>query len=512
VFPDLANYNDPMASAMTPIISAYWDEAGQTQRERIGLDPDAWQVTDPNTRGMIERAAFDFCEATNATTSRALGDALAALRREMIEGIVAQGDTPIELTRRVQSVFDAAEEWRAWRIAVTEASRAVHSAELESARQSGVVAGFEWLISGDACPLCQKVAAEAPRVRLGEAFAVVGDHPTYSTVRHPPLHPGCQCSVTEVLTPEYGGPADPQWASTLIQPRAGEDYTPPSGAPSPRPAPEARRPISTDPIREAVVAAETEQRAANRRAAERQGVHVERDDSRPELYRREIRRIEKQIAEVKQAAIDSREAYEKLKAERQKAIDKAWDWTLSKATRAKWEKRLRDDIGPRWERLRDTVEWAPDRVKAITKLLDSYRNRLASAQAGSLRAINYKQLQERFPNLIPPGPIADRIKAYKLGDAKLDAIARIGADTDAERARITAQMTQRGKTIADGLKAQADLVSRPERDRPGDCRACQAQQGTSCDEQANEPANYGDCRHGRSACGQDRVGSGGIRW
>lgn len=213
------DYNDRMASAMTPILGVYWQEAGKEVRERLGLDPDEWKVTDPNLAKAIEAQAFDFCEATNKTTDLELSQALAKLRAELKAGILDEGETLKQLTDRVQGIFDNAERYRARRIAATEASRALHSAEVLSAAESGVVAGFEWLASGDACPICQQIAAKAPRVKLGDRFAEIGDHPTYKDIRHPPAHPHCQCSLLEVLLPEYGGPESVEWAKPLIQPK-----------------------------------------------------------------------------------------------------------------------------------------------------------------------------------------------------------------------------------------------------------------------------------------------------
>lgn len=219
IFPSLADYNDPMAAAMTPIIAAYWDAAGKKVRERLGLDADEWRVTDPHLAQKIQTAAFDFCAATNKTTSKQLGTALAELRTELAAGLVDAGDTLPQLTKRVNAIFDNAEKWRAQRIAATEASRAVHAAEYQSAVESGVVAGFEWLVSADACPLCQKVAAESKYVKIDQPFATgMGKNPAYSTVKHPPLHPGCQCSMSEVLTPEYGGPSDTPWSKAAAKP------------------------------------------------------------------------------------------------------------------------------------------------------------------------------------------------------------------------------------------------------------------------------------------------------
>ena len=235
-FPPLTDYNDPMASAMTPMIGAYWDEAGKKTRQRLGLDPDAWKVTSPHLKDRIHGAAMAFCQSTNQTTSLQLDQALKKLRTELEKGLLEEGESLDELTKRVESVFDQAQTWRARRIAATEAARAVHAAQEQAAIESGVVAGFEWLISGDACSLCQKIAAEAKMVKAGDAFAKIGHNPHYSEVRHPPAHPSCQCSLVEVLTPEYGGPDNPQWAKTLDQPKADDSDKPPGPAPKPEPA------------------------------------------------------------------------------------------------------------------------------------------------------------------------------------------------------------------------------------------------------------------------------------
>lgn len=236
-FPPLSNYDDPMASSMTPVLGAYWEESGRATRGRLGLDPGEWTVTNPHTRQKIREQALDFCRSTNQTTSKALNLALARLRDELIAGVVEHGESLDQLTDRVNGVFDRAERWRARRIAATEASRAVHAAQEQSAVESGVVAGFEWLLSGDACPLCRQVATEARMVPIGRAFAHVGDDPAYSRIAHPPLHPSCQCAMVEVLTPEFGGPSDPRWSETLDQPDPGKDYEPPEGLTVPEPDP-----------------------------------------------------------------------------------------------------------------------------------------------------------------------------------------------------------------------------------------------------------------------------------
>jgi hypothetical protein len=217
-----------MAKRFVPLLEVIWDKAGANLLARVGEDPAEWSVEDPNLQQKITDSAMAFCEATNATTTRQLGQAL-----EDTRDAIRTGASVETLTQRINAIFDQAEKWRARRIATSEASRAYHAAELESAVQSEVVAGFKWLASADACPYCLTVARRVPAVRLGQPFAVMGDNPDYSVVQFPPLHPHCQCSIEEILMPEYGGPRDVEWGTTLEQPEpeeqdieAAENYQP----------------------------------------------------------------------------------------------------------------------------------------------------------------------------------------------------------------------------------------------------------------------------------------------
>lgn len=228
-----------MSERFVPLISAYWDEAGKRFRSRVDLDPDVWDVTTPGLQGKIETATLEFCEATNKTTSLQLDEALKRTREELIAGVVTRGESVDKLTKRVNNVFDNAEKWRARRIAQTEASRAVHAAQEQAAADSGIVAGWEWLLSSDACPKCLEVAEKARRVKLGTPFAKTGDG-TYGTIKFPPLHPHCNCTCLEVLTPEYGGPKDVEW-SQPVTPEPTQPTPTPTPVPAPTPTPKPPR-------------------------------------------------------------------------------------------------------------------------------------------------------------------------------------------------------------------------------------------------------------------------------
>lgn len=252
--PDFSTWSDRMGDSFTPMIGAYWDDSAKETYERLGLDPDRWEVVNPHWKPQIEKLALNFCHSTNATTTRSLHSALDLLRQELAAGIVEEGESVAELTKRVQGVFEGMAKSKARQIAATEASRAFHAGQEAAAIDSDVVAGFELLLSSDACPLCRKIHDECKAVPIGRAFAVIGDNPDYSHVKFPPLHPSCQCSMIEVLKPDVGGPSEPDWGETLVDPKPKDDgdTTPPSPEPEPEPKPEPKPAPKPKPKKEPV--------------------------------------------------------------------------------------------------------------------------------------------------------------------------------------------------------------------------------------------------------------------
>jgi hypothetical protein len=219
--PDYQADTSEWAEAMAPLIEALWDDAGADVLTRIGLDPDDWSVTNPEVAAAIRAQAFDFCEATNATTRLEVSAAYEGLRDRLHQGLIDEPAATEGLVGLVREVFLDAATWRARRIATTEASRAVHAAELLAARRSGIVLGLRWLLSSDACSLCHRIADEVGAVRLGEPFATTGDHPSYGVVRHPPAHPHCQCTTVNVVMTAYSGEPEPRWGEPIdVRPAA----------------------------------------------------------------------------------------------------------------------------------------------------------------------------------------------------------------------------------------------------------------------------------------------------
>lgn len=213
-FDDFGLGDLPMADRMTALIEAEWDKAGGKFASRIGLDPNVWEVTSPKIQDAINNASLKFCRSTNETTALELNDALDRTRRLLGQGLIDKGESIATLTKMVKDVFGRAETWRARRIAASEASRAHHAAEVMVARESGVVTGFRWLLSEDACSLCQTISRRVGTIEIGKAFAVVGDNPDYSRIEAPPLHPNCQCSLEEIMIYDE----QPGWGKTLHNP------------------------------------------------------------------------------------------------------------------------------------------------------------------------------------------------------------------------------------------------------------------------------------------------------
>lgn len=104
--------------------------------------------------------------------------------------------------------------WRAERVATTEIGFAATQAREEAWKQSGVLVRKEWLLSDDACPLCEAMAAEfntQPR-ELGYKLREVGDRFAYEengrerqiqidyrSISGGDAHPYCRCTIVPVV-------------------------------------------------------------------------------------------------------------------------------------------------------------------------------------------------------------------------------------------------------------------------------------------------------------------------
>lgn len=157
----------------------------------------AFDLFNPQVIDAVDEAAFRFCRETMETARSDLADSLAKLRRALRGGL-QRGDALRKLAEDVHRIF--ADPARAYRIAVTEASRAQHAGQLMAAKESGVVKKKSWLASSDACDLCLGIMEKGP-VELHLPFWVDSKGGPYATVHAPPAHPHCLLPETPVMAP-----------------------------------------------------------------------------------------------------------------------------------------------------------------------------------------------------------------------------------------------------------------------------------------------------------------------
>lgn len=251
-FPDWDEFGLDAAVLVDRIIDSVWStflDYGSRFRSWLGVGvrrevvpgPDTWTADDPELKPVVEKIARDMAESVNETSANMVRRVAAKVAKEVADGTISPGEAESRLAAEVKAAFDESEAWRARRIAITEASRIAHEAQYRAGEESGMVTGWRWLASADACSVCLTIARRCPVVKAGQPFAVIGDHADYSTILHPPAHPHCRCSMTEVLDTDE----QPEWGTTLIDPEpeqedidAAEEYA--AANPKPGKAPKSK--------------------------------------------------------------------------------------------------------------------------------------------------------------------------------------------------------------------------------------------------------------------------------
>ena len=193
-FVPLEQWSEDLAADCRPIIETIIRDEGKRILNQLGASKDVFAVFEENIPKAAQQATLAFCQATNETTSLKLDKALSDLRDEVQVSMVS-GETYAELEKRVDAIFDEAEQYRSERIARTEGSRASHTGELMGARDSGVVSRKSWLASADACEVCQAYASMGA-IALDKQFAKLPGGGDYGDIDSPPAHPHCVCSLT----------------------------------------------------------------------------------------------------------------------------------------------------------------------------------------------------------------------------------------------------------------------------------------------------------------------------
>ena len=192
---NLKNKSDDLAHRVKPLIQLTAQEGADGKTEALikaGADPDAFSVVPQNVSKAADKRSFRFAQSTLDTTAKTAQDAIDAVKQKIEDGVL-EGDSVDELRKAISEVFEDASDYQAERIARTEASAAVHSGQVMSAKASGIVKGFKYLVSEDACPVCQDYDGE--EIDLDD----YDDSGAVDATDAVPLHPNCTCTLTEVL-------------------------------------------------------------------------------------------------------------------------------------------------------------------------------------------------------------------------------------------------------------------------------------------------------------------------
>jgi HK97 family phage portal protein len=218
---DLLNIGSTLGQAIEDTLMLIaQDSASKTLRKFVGKSSSkfegkataveietAFNVVNPELAKVIGNQAMILSEATLAKTVKDLDKTLATIREELLAAQVTGPNTVAALTEGVQKVFGEAKDFRARRIAVTESSRAVHSAEIISGEASGVVQGWALEPSADACELCQQYNED--NKPTGKSLYPYTDNKSaldqmdsYDNRSLAPIHPNCRCTNIPVFVDE----------------------------------------------------------------------------------------------------------------------------------------------------------------------------------------------------------------------------------------------------------------------------------------------------------------------
>ena len=191
-----------MAARFIPIITSYIDEAGRNAIVELDqAEADQWLVKAPHVIDEARTATLDLCQETINNFRDGLTDHIDQIRKELGDSIYA-GETSADAVDRLAKWVNDEARWRARRIAVTESARAFNVGQMEATKQYDFVAGYELVLSADACPLCHSIHRQCPKIRKGESFGQNGKNDTYRNLKAPPFHPGCRCTVVVIFDDE----------------------------------------------------------------------------------------------------------------------------------------------------------------------------------------------------------------------------------------------------------------------------------------------------------------------
>ena len=161
-------------------------------------------------------AAFELTKSIENAVKTSTARMAANYNQETIDQLsdtitegVQQAEGLSKLTKRVETVYEAAMGWRAERVARTESMYASNAATVDAYKQTGYVTKMEWYANPGHCAFCdtmdgKTVGLEDNFVSQGDSVSYEQDGKTHSlqadyrNIDAPPLHPNCACTIIPI--------------------------------------------------------------------------------------------------------------------------------------------------------------------------------------------------------------------------------------------------------------------------------------------------------------------------
>lgn len=164
-------------------------------------------VTAPAVSSTLDRLGITGQEAAEYAAAQAAKQIVGIDQTtiDILSDVISRGITEMKgvpgTARMIRQVVSDMSVSRARTIASTEINDAMSEAALRKLKRIGV-AYKQWILSPDACPICEAIAENADErggaIPVDEDFED-DDGETYS---RPPAHPNCRCAVTGARAPE----------------------------------------------------------------------------------------------------------------------------------------------------------------------------------------------------------------------------------------------------------------------------------------------------------------------
>lgn len=199
---DLAKANVELYSECFPTINMIAQQSIKKTLIKVKADAEDYTVISHKLKPTIRKMVLEFADSTNRTTSMNIQDAYQKVKDNIEQGI-ENADSLEAIRKEIGDVYTNAQDHRTYAIANTETKRAFTTSAQAAAKESGTVKGKTFLVSANACDVCQKVAGKYRDKVVPVDHAWTDDDVSPYTKGQIPLHPLCKCDEIFVLKDEY---------------------------------------------------------------------------------------------------------------------------------------------------------------------------------------------------------------------------------------------------------------------------------------------------------------------